>query len=196
MRTKSSEGKAGKIPDDPLPALARTPWLLVATALFGWFLMVVLPRKAGEAPVDSGRPPDLRLWYSPAEVHALFEGWGPEFLASYRRDRFRFDLAWPLAYTFFHATLWSWWTARLLPSGHPLRGPLGQGLVLAPFVLDLLENLCMFVAAGMHPDPSAAWVVVGSIATLCKWSAVGVLAMAQLAGLVVLLVRRWRGRAA
>ena len=98
----------------------RTPgWLaLLAFVTFLAFTATVLPRQAADA-AEAGAgagSPDTSFFYSPADLAAMAEAYGPDGRQAYVYARYTFDVAWPLVYGLFLVTSISWLSRRRVPS--------------------------------------------------------------------------------
>ncbi len=145
---------------------------LLGLVIFALFTALVLPRQAqNAAPVADVGTPDLSLWYSPAELYQMAEDYGTEGRQAYIQARLRFDIIWPLVYTFFLATSLSWFFGRSTASGS-----LWRRANLAPFtamLLDFLENLSTSLVMVRYPVHSMGIAEIAPVFTLLKWVFVG-----------------------
>lgn len=90
-------------------------------ALFGLFIFIaflgwVLPDQAArseEAYTEGVGSPDSSFYYTASDLYQIAEAYGAEGREAYVRDRFGFDVIWPLAYTLFLATAVSWLFGKL-----------------------------------------------------------------------------------
>ena len=84
-------------------------WMAMgAVVLFALFSATVLPAQAEAGAFYTIRhaAPDTAAWYSPADLYAAAEAWGPDGRAAYVQARVTFDVVWPLVYgTFLVMTL-------------------------------------------------------------------------------------------
>ncbi len=141
------------------------PWMMfgLATAVFIFFLLVVLPAEAlrlASVTQVSGSP-DTSFIYGPQEFYAWASGYGEAGREYYIRSRFTFDLIWPLSYGAFLVT-------GIRASG--LRYRLVWGfLPIFSVLFDYAENVLASFLMGLYPTQIDALVYVTSFATFVKW---------------------------
>ncbi|MGC9350067.1 MAG: hypothetical protein ACP5JG_18145 [Anaerolineae bacterium] len=151
-----------------------TGWVtLAAVVLFLLFTALVLPGQAAEAETSTGgaASPDTSLFYTPDELYAMAEAYGPEGRRAYIRARFTFDLIWPLVYLIFLVTTISWIYRRAF-------GPdsLMQRANLVPIVgalFDYLENTATSLVMARYPARTPVIDLLAPVFTLVKWIFVG-----------------------
>ena len=149
------------------------PVTLIALVIFLLFTALVLPQQAADAEANAGgaASPDTSLVYTPAELYAMAEAYGPEGRAAYIRARFTFDLVWPLVYAAFLATAISWLSRRAFPAGSP-----GLWANLVPVIgalLDYLENIAAALVVGRYPARTPIVDLLAPAFTFLKWIFVG-----------------------
>jgi len=162
---------------------------LLATVIFIAFTALVLPWQAAEAArtANGASAPDTSLWYTPSEIYAMAEAYGPEGRQAYLRARWTFDVIWPLVYTAFLVAASSWLTRRIFNRQDPL-----QMLNLLPVLamgLDFLENTAASIVLARYPTPSPLVAQLAPVFTLLKWVFIGV-SFVLLTGLMLALL--WR----
>ncbi len=146
---------------------------LIATVVFVLFTASVLPWQAAEAARVSGGAgsPDTSLWYTPADLYAMAEAYGPEGRQAYLVARWTFDVIWPLVYTAFLVAATSWLLRRVLSAASAW-----QQLNLLPvlaMILDFLENSAASIVLARYPTPSPLIAPLAPVFTLLKWLLVG-----------------------
>jgi hypothetical protein len=167
---------------------------LLGLVVFLLFTTLVLPGQSSDAEEFSYQAgsPDLSLYYSPAELYAMAEAYGPEGRAAYVRARFTFDLAWPLVYTFFLATSISWIFRKIRPTGNAW-----QILNITPVlgaVFDYLENISAALVIQRYPQSTAVIDSLAPIFTLIKWAFVTSSFSILIAGVLIMIVRKLNPR--
>ena len=161
-------------------------WIaLVAVVIFLLFGMTVLPSQSALAETYSAKVgvPDTSLFYTPQDLYHMAEVYGAEGRQAYVRARFRFDLIFPLVYTFFLITSISWLFKRL-----PLKNDLHRRLNLLPIgamLLDFLENISAANVIGSYPATKPICSYIAVIATPLKWLFVGASFLSLLAAVVM-----------
>jgi hypothetical protein len=149
-------------------------WLaLLSFAAFLAFTATVLPRQAaGAAEVSAGAgSPDTSFFYSPADLAAMAEAYGPDGRQAYVRARYTFDVAWPLVYGLFLVTSISWLSRRGFPPGSTWR--LANLAPMAAVIFDGLENLSTSVVMLRYPEPTPLLAALAPWFTAVKWVLVG-----------------------
>lgn len=141
---------------------------LLGLVIFLLFTALVLPSQAAKsATVENVGTPDLSLWYSPGELYQMAEGYGEQGRRDYIQARLRFDIVWPLVYTFFLATSLSW-----LFGHSAVAGSLWRYANLAPLIamlLDFCENISTSLVMHHYPASSPVMATLAPIFTLLKW---------------------------
>ncbi len=174
-----------------------TGWsTLAAIAAFLLFTVLVLPGQAAEAEAKTGTTtsPDTSFYYTPADLYAMAEAYGPEGREAYIRARFTFDLIWPIVYGAFLATTLSWTARRAFPAAG-----LGRHANLLPLLgvlFDYLENTAASVVMARYPNPTPAIAAVTPWFTMAKWILIGASFGALIVSLAMAAVRWLRGRGA
>jgi len=166
-------------------------WLvLLALAGFAVFTAAVLPRQAaGAAEVSAGAgSPDTSFFYSPADLAAMAEAYGPDGRQAYVRARYTFDVAWPLVYGLFLVTSISWLSRRGFPPGSTWR--LANLAPMAAVIFDGLENLSTSVVMLRYPEPTPLLAALAPWFTAVKWVLVGASMLLVLICAAAALLRR------
>lgn len=150
-------------------------WPMVALLVVGFILCLQgfawRQRQLGSA----AEVPDVRFGYSPEEIRAVFENWGPDGRRLYAVSQLTLDVAFPVIY----ATLFAICISRLYPMGW------AKVLVLIPAfagVADLGENLLLAALAWTHDGGVSAWVWVATALTVLKFGAFVVSLLVLLVG--------------
>jgi hypothetical protein len=151
-----------------------TAWVAApALAIFILFMIFVLPQQAAESPsagLEAGSP-DSSLWYTPAELYRMAEAYGDAGRQAYVRERFTFDLVWPLVYGIFLAAAISWFSRQAFAGAS-----LWQRANLAPVLgvlLDFLENVSSSLVMARYPQRTPVVDLLAPVFTLTKWAFVG-----------------------
>ncbi|MBN1246939.1 MAG: hypothetical protein JXC32_04735 [Anaerolineae bacterium] len=161
-----------KLSDD-LHRLSTGPVAAITLVVFLLFTALVLPQQASEAEASTGGAdsPDTSLVYSPAELYAMAEAYGPEGRAAYVRARFTFDLIWPLVYLAFLVTAIGWLSRKAFAPNSAWR--LVNLVPVAGAVLDYLENVTAALVVGRYPARTPVVDLLAPIFTFLKWIFVG-----------------------
>jgi hypothetical protein len=180
---------------DWLRRVSTGPVTLLALAVFLAFGALVLPQQADRAAQVTGDvgSPDMSFFYSPADLYAWAEAYGPVGRQAYVRARFTFDLVFPAVYLFFLATAVSWVTARAFPGDS-----LWQRANLAPVVgtlFDFLENVSASVVMLRYPARTSLLDLLAPMFTFLKWLLLGISFLVLVVGLLAAGLSWRRSRA-
>lgn len=166
---------------------------LSGVLIFVVFLSWVLPSQAARAEKVRGDlgSPDRSVVYTPSDLYRMVEDYGPEGRADYIKERFTFDLIWPLVYVIFLSTTISWSFRSVFPPDHRV-----QRVNLVPLlggILDYLENLSTSVVIWCFPArmPVVSWLA--TLFTLGKWVMIGVSFLLLTLGGILAVWRRLQG---
>ncbi len=162
--------------------MVSPPVLVSAVTLFLLFMIFVLPVMSGRLSALTGYTvsPDTSFIYSPAELVAMAEAYGPEGRAYYVFSRFTFDLAWPAVYLFFMTSLTTY-LLRHLPVSSSWR--MLNLLPLAGALFDLLENGAASTVMLLYPYVPLLAAALAPIFTFLKWVTIGLSFAVILVGL-------------
>jgi hypothetical protein len=149
---------------DQLAQLITLKHALFSAAVFIGFMVFVLPSEAVALAnaTTSSLSADTSFTYSARQLYAIAESYGQAGRDYYILSRFRFDIAWPLAYG-------SFFFSAIAVSFRQKKGLLLL-LPILSVVFDLLENLFVSVVFAAYPVELdlLAWFAAGS--TLLKWT--------------------------
>jgi hypothetical protein len=174
---------------------ASPGWVaLLALLMFLVFTATVLPEQSRQAEQASAgaETPDLSLWYTPAELYNMAEGYGAEGRQAYIRARFTFDVAWPLVYGFFLVTAISWLFGKGFPKDSPWQ--LANLVPLAAMLFDFLENISTSFVMARYPAEAPFVAALAPVFTALKWTLVGGSFVLLLVGVVAAVVAGIRKR--
>ncbi len=157
---------------DWLRGVSRGWVVLIALAMFAFFLGVVLPDQAARAEAYSGEAgsPDSSFFYTANDLYRFADSYGEAGRAAYLRARWTFDLVWPLAYTFFLVTAISWLYDRAFPLESNWQ--LANLIPLLGMAFDFLENSATSLVMLRYPAVTPAVASLAPVFTLVKWSLV------------------------
>jgi hypothetical protein len=137
------------------------------------FTALVLPGQAQQAELRSAGSgsPDLSLIYTDDDLYQMAEAYGEAGREDYIRERFAFDLAFPLIYTAFLLTAASWLVQRAGIAGTRMQW---LNLVpLLPFGFDLLENGLASLVLARYPETTPIAAYLAPVMTFLKWTSLG-----------------------
>lgn len=152
--------------------ISRGPLLIIASLVFIFFMVLVLPNMAGQLAEVTGVDvsPDTSLIYSSAELYEMAESYGQEGRAYYIYSRFTFDVVWPLAYMFFLVVTISY-LYRDYDIGRPWK--MFNLLPLAAGIFDFLENSAASLVMYRYPLETPVVAALAPAFTFIKWVAIG-----------------------
>ena len=145
-------------------------WLVFsALVIFILFMMLVLPRQASRAEVDSNGAgsPDMSFYYTAEDLYQMADGYGKEGREAYIRARFTFDLIWPLVYAIFLSTAISWVYQRSFAMDSVWQR--ANILPVLGALFDYLENITTSVVMVRYPNPTAVLDILAAMFTMLKW---------------------------
>jgi hypothetical protein len=157
---------------------------LIATLFMLIFLAVFAPRlQARMQPYsDQGGSVDLSFFYTAEQLYETAEAYGEDGRRTYASVRFTYDLAFPLVYTFFFATLITYTFRTVFPLDSPLQKL--NLIAVAALVFDLLENSGATIVMLTYPTRFIPLAWATAVFTTIKWLTVGTTAILALVGLV------------
>lgn len=169
--------------------------LAVLIVLYILFPAAILPAAEAQMKLYSGGvgPIDLKFSYTPTEVFQMVAAYGEEGRAFYRILEMTLDVIYPIAYTLLFGALLTAVLRRAFP-----QNSLVHSLALLPaicFLLDMGENIGIITMLTQFPTQSESVAQITSFLTTLKWICFGAIIVTLVTGLVVLLVRRFTGRA-
>ena len=143
-----------------------TGWVVTSTLLvMVLFMIFVLPAQAERSQKYSGISPDTTFFYQPKKLISAAESYGLEGRQAYIKNRWTFDLVFPLVYVSFLATGISWYLREHITK--PIKY-----LNLLPLlggIFDYLENTATTVVMAIYPKISYLAAYLASGFTLIKW---------------------------
>lgn len=149
---------------DQLSQLIKPKHALFSVLVFVGFMIFVLPGEAVALAnqTTSSLSADTSFTYSPQQLYAIAESYGPAGRDYYILSRLRFDIVWPLAYG-------SFFVSAIAVSFRQKKGLLLL-LPILSVVFDLFENLFVSLVFAAYPVELDlfAWLAAGS--TLLKWT--------------------------
>ncbi len=177
-----------------LRRISTGPVVWIALAVFVLFTALVLPGQSAQANASSAGAgsPDTSLFYAPADLYRMAEAYGPAGRAAYIRARFTFDLIFPVIYGAFLMTAVSWLNGRAFaPASRWQRTNL---LPLVGCLFDYLENVSAALVMGRYPAHTPGLDLLTPAFTALKWTLLAASFMLLLAGVVLALWRRRKGK--
>ena len=131
------------------------------------FMVFVLPGQAEKSKQITGnsKSPDTSFFYTPAELFQVAADYGSEGRQYYIRNRWTFDLIYPLVYIGFLTTGISWFYKSY-------KDGIWIMFNLVPLVagfFDYIENIAVSVVMAAYPNNLVFFAFLSSGATLTKW---------------------------
>ena len=176
-------------------ALGVRGWMaLAAVVVFALFTALVLPAQAEAGAFYTVRypAPDTSLWYSPGDLYAAAQAWGPDGRAAYVSARVTFDVVWPLVYGALLLTTLAWVWARATVSGSRWRRT--ALLPVLAVMLDYAENICTATAIARYPARTPVLAELAPMFTAAKWLTLSASFLLLGIGLILALAARRRAR--
>jgi hypothetical protein len=141
--------------------------VVLSLLIFMSFIIFVLPQEAAKSK-EFGlmESIDTSFTYSANDLYRIADSYGVEGRVFYIRQRFTFDLVWPLAYTQFIliASAYFYKKTKLLKASYVLY----VSLIAAGF--DYLENIMTSTVLYRFPQTTPIVADLAGIMTLLKWS--------------------------
>lgn len=152
-----------------LHGASRVWTLLVAVAVYGFFLATIMPQQSADSRAYAGEwgGPDRHLFYTPDELYSHIPSWPTWGRQDYIGFRLGWDIGWALAYTAFLVIATSLALRRGFPPNHSQRRLNLAALV--PGLLDLAENAAgiVLIANADERLNTLAWLAASL--TGAKW---------------------------
>jgi hypothetical protein len=141
--------------------------VFLSLLIFMSFIILVLPQEAAKSEAFGlNESIDTSFYYTSQDIYRIAQSYGEEGRAFYIRQRFTFDLVWPIAYTQFIliASAYFYKKTKLLKASNLLY----VSLVAAGF--DYLENIMTSTVLYRFPQTTPIIAEMAGIMTLLKWS--------------------------
>ncbi|MDP2813404.1 MAG: hypothetical protein Q8S15_04445 [Erysipelotrichaceae bacterium] len=141
--------------------------VLVSLLIFMSFMLFVLPQESAKSEAFGLKESiDTSFYYTSQDLYRTAENYGEDGRAFYIRQRFTFDLIWPIAYTQFIliASAYFYKKTKLLKASNVLY----VSLIAAGF--DYLENIMTSTVLYRFPQTTPIIADMAGIMTLLKWS--------------------------
>jgi hypothetical protein len=141
--------------------------VILSLLIFMSFIIFVLPQESAKSEAFGlTESIDTSLIYFADDLYRIAESYGEEGRAFYIRQRFTFDLIWPIAYTQFIliASAYFYKKTKLLKASNLLY----VSLIAAGF--DYLENIMTSTVLYRFPQTTPIIADMAGIMTLLKWS--------------------------
>lgn len=139
----------------------------LSVIIFALFLIFILPEVSDRSyeVTQTSDSPDGSFFYTPKKLYSVAEQYGESGRSYYIKERFSFDVIWPLVYWFFL-------TASLTVLYQSITSAKWQLLNLLPFfgvLFDYLENLSTSAVMFFYPNkvPVISWTA--PFFTSIKW---------------------------
>jgi len=176
-----------------LEKISTGPLVVVFSAIFVIFIAAILPGQKAKMNTYAGEVGsiDLSFFPLPDQVYNIAKAYGEEGRQKYITTRVSLDIVWPLAYTFFMASVITFFLRRVHGSDSRLVN-LNLSAV-AVLVFDFIENGLAVIVMSAYPDRLDGIVYIMATATAAKWIMMGVAGLTMLYGIValpVLLIKR------
>ncbi len=141
--------------------------VILSLLLFMSFIIIVLPMEAAKSEaLGLVESIDTSFFYTASDLYRIAENYGEQGRTFYIRQRFTFDLIWPLVYAQFIliASVYFYKKTKLLKASWLLY----VSLVAAGF--DYLENIMTSTVMLRFPQVTPVIDDFAGISTLLKWS--------------------------
>jgi hypothetical protein len=141
--------------------------VILSLIIFMSFIIFVLPQESAKSEsFGLTESIDTSFLYSADDLYRIAESYGEQGRAFYIRQRFTFDLIWPIAYTQFIiiTSAYFYKKTKLLKASSVLY----VGLIAAGF--DYLENIMTSTVLFRFPQTTPIIADMAGIVTLLKWS--------------------------
>ncbi len=141
--------------------------VFLSLLIFMSFILFVLPQESAKSEAFGlSESIDTSFLYSADDLYRIAESYGEDGRAFYIRQRFTFDLIWPIAYTQFIliASAYFYKKTKLLKASNLLY----VALIAAAF--DYLENIMTSTVLFRFPQTTPIVADLAGIMTLLKWS--------------------------
>ncbi|PKM64880.1 MAG: hypothetical protein CVU96_00540 [Firmicutes bacterium HGW-Firmicutes-20] len=141
--------------------------VILSLLIFMSFIIFILPQEAAKSEAFGlTENIDTSFVYTADDLYRIADSYGEEGRAFYIRQRFTFDLIWPIAYTQFLliASAYFYKKTKLLKASYLLY----VSLVAAGF--DYLENIMASIVLYRFPQTTPILADISGIMTLMKWS--------------------------
>jgi hypothetical protein len=145
--------------------------VILSLLIFMSFIIFILPQEAAKSEAFGLMESiDTSFIYTADDLYRIADGYGEEGRAFYIRQRFTFDLIWPVAYTQFLliASAYFYKKTKLLKASYLLYA----SLIAAGF--DYLENIMASIVLFRFPQTTPIIADMTGIMTLLKWSTLSV----------------------
>ena len=141
--------------------------VILSLIVFMSFILYILPQESAKSEAFGLKESiDTSFIYSADDLYRISESYGEEGRAFYIRQRFTFDLIWPIVYTQFIliASAYFYKKTKLLKASNLLY----VSLLAAGF--DYLENIMTSTVLFRFPQTTPVIADLAGIMTLLKWS--------------------------
>ena len=141
--------------------------VIISLLIFMSFILFVLPQESAKSEAFGLKESiDTSFYYTSQDLYRTAESYGEDGRAFYIRQRFTFDLIWPIAYTQFIliASAYFYKKTKLLKASNVLY----VSLIAAGF--DYLENIMTSTVLYRFPSTTPIIAEMAGIMTLLKWS--------------------------
>lgn len=141
--------------------------VILSLLLFMSFIIIVLPLEAAKSDAFGlAESIDTSFFYTASDLYRIAENYGEQGRTFYIRQRFTFDLIWPLVYTQFIliASVYFYKKTKLLKASWLLY------VSLVAMGFDYLENIMTSTVLFRFPQTTPVIADLAGIMTLLKWS--------------------------
>ncbi len=161
-------------------------WFFISLFLMALFMAVILPIEAHllNQYLKGISAPDTSIFYTAEHLFKIADSLGAEGRRLYIISRIRFDILWPLVYTFFLFT-----SISLLYRNDRFLDFL-LWIIPLGLIFDLLENTIVSLVFYAYPDEWRALAHIAGVMTFFKWFFIFLTAAFLLAGILKRMFRQ------
>jgi hypothetical protein len=164
--------------------------VLAALAVLLVFCVLTMPAETALTDIFSHGlgSPDTLFYYNSQQLVHMAEVYGESGRAAFLNQRWTFDLAFPLIYTFFFLTSISFLFSTSAKDFSRL--PLVNLIPLMAFLFDLAENSATSAVMAEYPRLTPWIQMLATLFTPLKWIFVAICAILLLAGVILFTAKR------
>jgi hypothetical protein len=147
--------------------ISETRYVIISFALFLVFIIIVLPYESAKS-TQFGliNSPDTSLYYTASQLYEYADEYGLEGRAFYDKQRFSFDIIWPLVYSSFLILSVSFFIKK---NNLGSRYYLLLYLAFIGMIFDFIENIMTSIVMIRYPSQTPFIASIAGFITLAKW---------------------------